>query len=453
MTSNNFYKAGSGRRKTLKKTIRPTYKNKKDFTEPRQVGSSASSASQEVQQINELIQQATNRLKQIEEEEAQRAKLRYEAASEDEPEEYDGMSDEQEQLKLLSEEIDNLRREHKKLHQELTDLKQEFVDGKKVLEKKVSQVKSEVVTETKVEKSKPTFSFSDELDKALKAIETMGTDLSNLDESFVQIDQPPPEPTTNLTETETKAAVPLATLAKTEDVKTDKPTQAEEVQPTKVEDPKKGKEKKLLMAAVTLFFILVAGGGVSYKLTSSPAVDPKLVDEYLSQVPEGQVMGMINTAKTSPSGIEGNKDAEVSYDQLEWDKYSNLSLGIEVSYPANAIERLQGSNSVTFLRKDSYIFKVQIIDSSLDLEDFWTTRQDPSVKTDTIAETFKDKPALHVIPLTPTEYPGERYLIKQANSIVEVWFALEGGGFTSDEAKMAQTMLESLVLTKNEVDT
>jgi len=236
--------------------------------------------------------------------------------------------------------------------------------------------------------------------------------------------------------------------------------------PESSEKPEKVRRKipKPLIAVLsTIILTGVIGGIVWYNFNKTPQVDAQLLQEYLpadakppEQAPQNQEEKKIdqtsleNPTPPDKSKVQGASDekyaesqADVAYSDTLWDTFKDPTIGIEVSYPKNTVNVVKTESSLTFLRKTGYIFKIQVYETALEIDEYWksvkATNLDYSVK-----ETqFRDKEALFLELEDITEYPGDRYIVKNGEFIYDIWYATFSNRISDDDIKRVDIMLNS----------
>jgi hypothetical protein len=203
---------------------------------------------------------------------------------------------------------------------------------------------------------------------------------------------------------------------------------------------KEKKEKKLLITGAAAVMVLFVGGLVSWRFTAAPKVDQKLVSSYLAKT--GQVQGVQTQAANAPG--TANKDADLPYEQTKWEQFNDPILGVALTFPANLITKTATETSITFLRKEGYIFKVQRVKTSQTVDEYWEQIKNLGFKYTSSPAKWKNKDALLLTMEDTSDYPGNRYLIKNGDSIFEVWYAVPGGKFSNDDIKRSERMLDSV---------
>lgn len=427
----------------------------------------------EIAEISKMIRQATARLEELEAQKRQQTQQQEEQSFDEPIEAFDGVSDPDEQIHLLEKQLEAQKKENQKLLKALKETQEQFKAERAKFDKQLKSIKKEVADHRDPQEQE-FFSFSSQLQEAVEAIK--GLQVESASSASTQLDQSPgqkpilkadeePKPAaekTQLTQVETKSKTEPEKKEEPEDkpveTKTE-PHQADQEESEKKpglldkithpgggkEDKKKdqGKKKKLLVSGVTVLFILLGGGLLSLQLTADPKVDEEIVNQYRPD--SQQVLGATSRPKAAvPDGIVADKNSEASFDETEWADYDDNNLGIRVSYPANVTERLHTSSSITFLRKESYIFKISRRTTELELDEYWESIKEDSYSYEIEEVEFRGYPALRLTLAEEAEFPGDRILIKAGEYIYDVWYASDVDVYGQDDVDRAAEMVDSL---------
>ncbi len=232
----------------------------------------------------------------------------------------------------------------------------------------------------------------------------------------------------------------------------------------KVKTDGKGKKKKVLWLFASILLVLGGVGvGMFFFMNGQTEVDPELVRNYLpeaeqpapeqSMLPNEEIVadadsGSVQGAATSTSPPGNNNfeqaHADVAYGETRWDTHKNPQLGVQFDYPSNSANVVRTDTSVTVLRKTGYIFKIQHIETALDLDDYWNQIKARNLMHRVSETTFRDLPALFLELDDQTDYPGNRYLVKRGeNRIYDIWFATTSANLSDDDAKRIDIILNS----------
>lgn len=472
-SSKHFYTHKDSTKRTLKRVIRPTYKRDDDEMDDDELAvvkqtsrsklAAADHSDAEIMEINRLISQATERLKQIEVEKLEAARQEEAELEDDEQEmEFNGADEVEEQLLLVNAELTKTRRENRKLQQRIEELEEELKHQEAKLTKAIASVSKEVAREEAPPPKPPIFSFSQELSEALKAIDTLSsdTDLGELEKknSLTPTSLEEPEladkvvvsaPVVAPQQTNQEApSLPAEhtpppsqpPIAKPESDKKDKPKKPH-LQLSL--SPKKKREKKLLVTATILLATLSLSSLGVYLVTKPAGVDDKLVAEYLENS-STKVLGEYDQLGVNKDGIVADKDADEPYEASKWSEYRDTFIGVKVDYPASVVERLHSTSTITFMRKDSYLMKVMQVPWNDSLEAYWEQNKNAGVAYLSESTEFKTYPALKLTAAEPMEYPTNRLLVKVGTKMFDILYAAESDKFSEDDFKRVATMLESI---------
>lgn len=392
----------------------------------------------------------------------------------EEPEVYNGISSTQEQIQLLEAELNNSHKLAQRMAHEIELLKAEFEEEKKELEDNIHKLRKELHRTAPIEDNK-FFSLSKDLRDAVQSLESLTNSPGKVEVDLHSLDNPLPPPeiipqklVTKSLSADAKELPPHPTVS-VEPTHSKTLTEPEKSKPEK--DTKKSltKKKKIaITSASAVAVMLVFSALISGQLFGEADVDQELVAQYLDN--SGEVAGTQTDTKPpsnaaqiptntiqDPNTIVTQKGKEmadasqtnVSFEETIWETFSDNSLGVRVKYPLNAVKLNKTDSNVTFQRKDGYIFKIQRIETGLDLEEYWKQIQATSLKHVSSNTTFAGKEALLLELQETTQYPGNRYLVKLDNAIIDIWFATAGPKFEADDIKRVDEMLKSVAFPKN----
>jgi hypothetical protein len=414
-------------------------------TEKLPEGAGVETSLPEVQSIERMIDKLASTLETEPADEVQ--------TTTEDPQHFDGISSKHEHLQLLEEELKASHKHSQKLQHEIELLKAEFDAEKKSLEKNISELRRELHRTAPIEDSK-FFTLSRELRDAITAIEDLNQPIEDVDVDLNSISQE-----------ETAEPSVLKTLTKdTEDIQPVNKTvkRNESISVTKatpqITVEKKSKisgKKKLLMsgASATAIVFLLAYVGYS-QLVAEPEVDDKIVSEYLQG---GSVAGAESNEGhatdqephlTSDQTITmiDNSQKEVSFSDTVWDMFVDEDFGVRLQYPVNTVKLNKTDSSITFQRKNGYIFKIQQVNTALELPEYWKQISANNLEHIVEESTLGNYEALHLILQEETEYPGNRYLVKDEDKILDIWYATPSSAFDGDDVARAEKMLKSFTL-------
>lgn len=373
---------------------------------------------------------------------------------EEEIQEFDGISDTEEQKELYSEAIDYERKKAKAIQEHLKMLEKEREDERKALEQEIKKLKHELHRTVPIQDNK-FFSLSKQLRDAVKEIETIAS------QEGISLDQIRLSSTTAPQETKPEASPIFSAQPKVETMPL-KPVQPEkkvEVQPAKAEEtsqqePEEAKKslpkkKMLITGATAIVILMIISGTIIKTITSEPTVDEDLVKQYLS-TQTGQVQGAQTANSTDPAQAQNQSakvdpsQSEVTFEESVWEEFNDPSFGVVLQYPKNAVKPIRTESNITFIRKTGYLFKVQRIETALTLEEYWKQIKATSLNYTVTEDKFKGKPALKLELEDLADYPGDRFLVKEGNFIYDIWYATPSNSFIKDDVMRAEKMLASL---------
>jgi hypothetical protein len=226
---------------------------------------------------------------------------------------------------------------------------------------------------------------------------------------------------------------------------------------TKEEQPKDEKSKKkkrskksaMITAGVAVLVMLISGAAVSYSGILIPKVDDTLVSEYLQK--NGSVAGVTTDgavideqAQSSQPSTDEVPSTAVPFDQTSWATVTEPIIGVSLQYPENAVKITKSESSLTFLRKEGYLFKIQKIDTGLDLQAYWDQVKTTTYEYEEEKSTLGSKTAIHLKLSEETKYPGDRYLVAVEDAVMDIWYATESEVFSKDDIRRVEVMLESI---------
>lgn len=418
----------------------------------------------EIEDIQNLIQQATKRLVELEQKATQVPPHEEEA----EIEAFDGISNPTEQVEMLAAQLERSQREARELREKMMELEKKQLQEKEHMNKTIHTMRKDMYRAAPLHDTK-FFSLSNELKDAIKAIETITeTDLESIDLEAVAtapslvLPTASNPPANQPTPTPPPASAPTPVAAeKPKEVVKDEPKEA--VVEAKILDPKKKKKKMLITGAAAVAVLIVLSGAFSLQMKAGSEVDDALVEEYLKQQTEGDVAGIATENPTAPGQTAAppaqaqsqptkfdQAQADVPFEQTVWDKFKEPIFGIEMEYPINAVNIIKTDSSITFIRKNGYIFKVQRVDTALELEEYWKQIKATSLNYKVSPKDFAKQKALHLELEDITDFPGDRYLVKMGDAIFDVWYATASEKFVQDDMKRVERMLSSVVFAGND---
>lgn len=442
-----------------KKTVRLKDKNNlpsdngEKYTE---VPASPPPLSSESQRINQMIDEATERLNRISLDNGSDI-----PSFTPHPTQFDGISNSGEGYKLLHHEISTEQRKARELEERLKIIQMDFEQEKSQLTETINDLKREL-HRTKPIHDNALFSLSRELRDTVKDMEQLMNETS-LTSQANQLPQSLPATQAALTQPTGQNPPPVAaspTVQPKTVTKTTAISKNEDTTSPKTENPDTTKKKgKFLPTAIAFMLILVLlSGGTAFSIIKKPKVDQKIVEEYLQKNSGGAVAGAHDTGvpsqpqqtdsqdntPTQPTMDTKKLEADIPFEQTIWDTIKEPNFGIKVQYPTNTSEILKTDSNITFLRKNGYIFKVQRIETALSPEEYWKQIKATSLNYRDTKQKYLNREALFLEIDDVTDYPGNRYLVKEGNFLFDIWYAIEGSVFAADDVRRAKYMLDTL---------
>lgn len=361
---------------------------------------------------------------------------------------FNGISDLDEQEQLYDTAIDYHRKKSKAVEEQIKLIEAERDMERRKMEAEIKELKRELHRTAPLHDTK-FFSLSKELKEAISEIEQVagplpktisGSDtVKELPVAAEAFSQPgmPPLPVVSEPKVVVKPTVPDTAV-----VGVNVPTN----QDAPSEQPKKLPKKKILItgaSAIALFIVvsnLVAGN-----IGKQTKVDQKIVEAYLPSQ-NGQVQGAQTAVGAASPQNQANdsSQADISFEQCVWEEFNDPSFGVMLQFPKNAVKAIRTDSNITFVRKTGYLFKIQRIETSLSLDDYWKQIKPTSLNFAVVSDTFKGKPSLKLSLEDLTDYPGDRIMVKEGGFIYDVWYATPSNSFTQDDMQRVEKMLASL---------
>lgn len=386
------------------------------------------------------------------------------------PHEFDGVVGEQEEYEVLTEALKREQEKTLKLKHELRMIREEFDREKEKLKDSIKELRKELHrTEPIAENS--FFTLSKELGEALESMDQLGVvpetagmkaALKAQPETDFSIDEfMQNEPVATETVTDANEVVQPEAIKTEETPKAEATTQPREVVKDKPpETAKKTTTKKrlLLTGAAAITALLVLSAGLSYNIMTKPAVDETLVQEYI-QKQNGTVAGVQTNGNMESTGDVSDNPATtlaqtekaqaiVPFEQTVWESLREPIFGVQFQYPANAVEIMKTDSNITLLRKSGYIFKVQLVETSLSLDEYYEQIKATSLNYEVEKTTFANKPALYLKLQDVADFPGNRYLVAENGLIYDFWYATDSSAFDSDDIKRVEYLLKTVSILK-----
>lgn len=356
----------------------------------------------------------------------------------EEPKAFDGLSNADEARELYDQALAYERKKSGSVEDHIKIIELENEKEKRALEAEIRELKRELHRTAPLHDTK-FFSLSNELKSALADLEKVAEMPRHLVGQTAVLERPVPLSGQPLTPSIAPQPVQKTVVKPPET----RPTAAETPKTDQPEEKKVLAQKKVLVTGVSAVLVIFAISGLAGVFFSQPKVDEKLVAEYLPQA--GQVQG-VQTQQADQSGAAAAdpSQADVSFEQSVWDDYKDAAFGIMLQYPKNAVKVIRTDSNVTFIRKTGYLFKVQRIETSFTVDEYWKQIKSTSLNYVATSEKFKGKVALKLELEDMTDYPGDRYLVKEGGFIYDVWYATPSNNFATDDIKLAEKMLASL---------
>lgn len=376
------------------------------------------------------------------------------------PSSFDGISRGREEYEVLEQALLQEQEKTRKMKHELALIKQEFDKEKQKLQLAVRDLRSELHRSEPIAENS-FFTLSKELTEALKTIDQLSPpntatnpvpdDVSAQAVSFdelmdakIENDQQKPTP---------EVSTPI-----NQDVVEPKMVKAaEEPAKDKTTKPQSKKKRLLVTGAAAVAMLLVLSATLSYQILTTPDVDENLVQEVLEknggsiagvQVKEGEISdnGSVEDNPTALLAQSNKAQAKVPFDQTHWEVLREPDIGVQFSYPANASEITKTDSSVTVLRNNGYIFKVQKIETALPLKEYWEQIKSSSLNYTVEEVKFINRAALHLVLEDVADFPGNRYLVEKDGSIFDFWYASGKGTFDDDDYARVEYMVKTIAL-------
>lgn len=433
--------------KNLSARLTDDYFNKKNFP----LRTAGIDHTNEVRNIDEYIKKTARKIAGEEEDEDSH----FESLHHN-PEKFDGVTSIHEEKTLLKEQLKHLERENLKLKHEIDLLKADYDDEMKKTNATIRDLKSELhrtmpLTDNKL------FTFSKDLREVVNSVKALTAEELNEDLPELQVDDhaheemtPPPVVSIDLPLTNKTLHAEQSSRPK-QVVKIDEPKDdmVEEVKSNKKVMPKipvSKKTKKVILTTTAVAIITFAVG--TFALNQKPQVNQKIVDSYLES--NGQVQGATSDSVKSvgsaaPTMVKKEqKNNQISFEETKWEVFRDEFLGLQIEYPGNAIDILHTGNTITFLRKEGYLFKAQRLQTDKTLEEYWDSIKANGLQYKVEKTKLNIDEALHLVLDESVEFPGNRYLLKKNGFIYDLWYAVPNPAFDDADMKRVDKMMESL---------
>lgn len=380
------------------------------------------------------------------------------------PSSFDGISRGREEYEVLEQALLQEQEKTRKMKHELALIKQEFDKEKQKLQLAVRDLRSELHRSEPIAENS-FFTLSKELTEALKTIDQLAPPSThqsggaeNTSAQAVSFDELMDAKIENEQQDPVQEPISEAKTSLTQEIVEPKTVKAaEELAKDKKTNPQSKKKRLLVTGAAAVAMLLVLSATLSYQILTTPDVDESLVQEVLEknsgsiagvQVQEGE-MSDSGSVEDNPTALlaQSNKaQAKVPFDQTHWEVLRDPDIGVQFSYPANASEITKTDSSVTVLRSNGYIFKVQKIETALPLKEYWEQIKSSSLNYLVEETTFINRTALHLILEDVADFPGNRYLVENDGSIFDFWYASGKGTFDDDDYARVEYMIKTIAL-------
>lgn len=374
--------------------------------------------------------------------------------------EFNGIGGVSEERTLLKEQLKHLERENLKLKHQLDLLKTDYESEKNHLNATIRDLKSELHRTAPLTDNK-FFTFSKDLRQVVDSVKALtDEELQDVpandssEDHFIVNDIIRPEPTVAIESPLTNKSVLGRLDGPREVVKTETAANSENKleheaskHPLNPGIKKVSTKTKTVIAASTAVALVVFVAG-TLLLNQKPEVNQAIVNEYLEN--KGQVEGVATattnpTASPTPSLIKKEfKNAIATFEETQWEVFRDEFLGFQVEYPGNVTDLLHTGNTITFLRKEGYLFKMQRIQTTKNLDEYWQSVKESGLTYQEEAVTLGIHKALHLILDEEVEYPGNRYLLKIGDHIFDIWYATTNPAFDEDDMRRVDRMIETM---------
>lgn len=404
--------------------------------------------------------------------------------------------DQAEETDFITRQLDNSIEQKSELAKKLAKLKEQYEEEKRLMQSEINTLRKDLHRTEPINHNK-FFSISKELSDVVKEMDklvnsesfTVGitspdsspTNLTKIEPQRLDFSTPTLSPTP-ITQTNNQAQVIVTEENKTpEDTAKENPPQApipaDQVSAPSTpsippnNNPAKSKRKIpkiFVILGSTLVIIALLVGIVWFSVSKKTDVSQQLLQEYLPQDAqpsleqdlekkiEQSISDNLNPSATPQGETKGASDtkyvesqADVPFSDTYWDTVTNPSLGITLNFPKNTVNMINTETSTTFIRKNGYIFKVQLIESALTVEEYWKLIKASSLNYKVKETTFRNYPALFLELEDFSEYPGDRYLVKKGDFIYDIWYATYNKNLSDEDAKRIDIMLNSFEFIEN----
>ena len=253
-------------------------------------------------------------------------------------------------------------------------------------------------------------------------------------------------------------------LAKTEAKKAEKEKkEKEKLAKAEAKKAEKSKEKDnhhkggigSVMIKTAIFALIVTSSFLTYRIKNAST----LREMYVSQAKQNSINSAKSAKEAADDGSSLNTPPEekykeayanVSIDQTQWQDFVDEGIGIKYKYPINATHKLKtlSSPSTWILRKDGYLMKYEVIDTTLSLEDYIKSLN-PKIVYKTEVMTFKGKVAVKLTPEEKLPIEGDTFVLQGRKGIIKIWYRTydAADAENADDKLRVEKMVESLEFT------
>ncbi len=383
-------------------------------------------------------------------------------------------------LSMMEKELQAAQEREQKLKSEIKEIENNFNEEKEKLSRQITKLKQDLHRTVPIQDNK-FFSVSKELAQVVSAMNELveehqrakpDQDTGQSTEKPADMamsenkNEKPPDKQANVDANQKTENQPSASPTEK-----DKPPETKESDDSKLPIYKRAKFRKIAIPVAFGIGTIVILGGIGWHfLGGNAGVDESLVNQYIEggvptpteeqKPPENQGESQTNSgnsedqvkgetspppaASSSPDEKYANSQADVSFEDTQWEIHKDPTFGVSFDYPKNSSDLVKTDSSMTVIRKTGYIFKIQKIESALDLEEYWKQIKASSLNYKVKETKFRNLPTLALELEDITDYPGDRYLVKKDDYIYDIWYATYSKNLSDDDAKRVDVMLNSL---------
>lgn len=405
--------------------------------------------------------------------------------------------DQAEETDFINRQLDNSIEQKGELAKKLAKLKEQYEEEKRLMQSEINTLRKDLHRTEPISHNK-FFSISKELSDVVREMdklvnsenftteitvpESTINNFSKVEPQRLDFSTPTPSPaiitqTSNQTQTiiPEENKIPEDTPKETPPqvpIPADQVSSASPVLSAPSNNPSVKTKRKIpkifVILGSTFAIIALLAGIVWFSVSKKTDVSQQLLQEYLPQDAkpsleqdlekkiEQSISDNLNPSETPPGETKGASDtkyaesqADVPFSDTYWDTVTNPNLGITLNFPKNTVNMINTETSTTFIRKNGYIFKVQLIESALTVEEYWKLIKASSLNYKVKETTFRNYPALFLELEDFSEYPGDRYLVKKGDFIYDIWYATYNKNLSDEDAKRIDIMLNSFKFIEN----